>query len=64
MKSHDHALRYRSEVSLCAFNEEDKKISLSIKAMFAAEASAEPEGDEVSVDIDAVIAAQEEDGEQ
>ena len=32
--------------------------------MFAAEASAEPEGDEVSVDIDAVIAAQEEDGEQ
>ncbi len=46
------------------FNEEDKKISLSIKAMFAAEASAEPEGDEVSVDIDAVIAAQEEDGEQ
>ena len=43
------------------FNEDEKKISLSIKAMFAPEADQE-ESDEdvVSVDIDAVIAAQEE----
>ncbi len=43
------------------FNEDEKKISLSIKAMLAPEADQE-ESDEdvVSVDIDAVIAAQEE----
>ena len=42
------------------FNEDEKKISLSIKAMLAPEADQE-ESDEdvVSVDIDAVIAAQE-----
>jgi len=47
------------------FNEADKKISLSIKAMFAPEpAEVEEDADEVSVDIDAVIAAQsEEDAE-
>ena len=53
------------------FNEETKKISLSIKAMFAPEpkeeapAVEEPEDDAdvVSVDIEAVIAAQEEDAE-
>lgn len=40
------------------FNEADKKISLSIKAMFAPEPKAEKAADEdvVSVDIDAVIA--------
>ena len=41
------------------FNEEDKKISLSVKAMFApepAEAKEESNEDVVSVDIDAVIA--------
>ncbi len=46
------------------FNEADKKISLSIKAMFApepaAEAAEESDADVVSVDIDAVIAAEEE----
>ncbi|MBQ6695921.1 MAG: 30S ribosomal protein S1 [Lachnospiraceae bacterium] len=45
------------------FNEADKKISLSIKAMFApepvAEAEAEEDADVVAVDIDAVIAAEE-----
>ena len=44
------------------FNEEDKKISLSIKAMFApepAEEKEETDEDVVSVDIDAVIAAEE-----
>jgi len=45
------------------FNEADKKISLSIKALFAPEPAAEAEkeeddADEVSVDIDAVIAAE------
>ena len=53
------------------FNEETKKISLSIKALFAPEpkveepAVAEPEDDAdvVSVDIEAVIAAQEEEAE-
>ena len=51
------------------FNEETKKISLSIKAMFAPEPKEEAvveeveEADVVSVDIDAVIAAQEEDAE-
>lgn len=49
------------------FNEEDKKISLSIKAMFAPEVSekekeeavvAEDDADVVSVDIEAVIAAE------
>ena len=43
------------------FNEADKKISLSIKALSAPEPAAHEEADavEVSVDIDAVIAAQE-----
>ena len=43
------------------FNEADRKISLSIKALLAPEPAAEEEADadEVSVDIDAVIAAQE-----
>ncbi len=47
------------------FNEADKKISLSIKAMFAPEPTeVEEDADEVSVDINAVIAAQsEEDAE-
>jgi len=46
------------------FNEADKKISLSIKAMFAPEVTEEEsDAEEVSVDIDAVIAAQEEDAE-
>ena len=53
------------------FNEETKKISLSIKALFAPEPKAEeavveePEDDAdvVSVDIEAVIAAQEEEAE-
>ena len=47
------------------FNEEDRKISLSIKATFAPEVSEEAveeesDADVVSVDIDAVIAAEEE----
>jgi len=43
------------------FNEADKKISLSIKALAAAEpVDREEDADVVSVDIDAVIAAQEE----
>ena len=51
------------EAKIVDFNEEDKKISLSIKAMFAPEkeeepAAAEEEGDVVSVDIDKVIAEQ------
>jgi len=47
------------------FNEEDKKISLSVKALFAPEVSeeeevkAEEDADVVSVDIEAVIAAEE-----
>ncbi len=44
------------------FNEADKKISLSIKAMFAPEPKeekAEEDADVVSVDIDAVIASEE-----
>ncbi len=50
------------------FNEETKKISLSIKAMFAPEPKAEApvveeDADVVSVDIEAAIAAQEEDAE-
>ncbi len=53
------------------FNEETKKISLSIKAMFAPEPKAEEsaqeeqedDADVVSVDIEAVIAAQEEEAE-
>lgn len=44
------------------FNETDKKISLSVKAMLAPEPSEEEtDADVVSVDIDAVIAAQSED---
>ncbi len=48
------------------FNEADKKISLSVKAMFApapteeAEAEGDSDADVVSVDIDAVIAAEAE----
>jgi ribosomal protein S1 len=44
------------------FNEEEKKISLSVKALLAPEKAEEPadEGDVVSVDIDKVIAEQEE----
>ncbi|MCH5337633.1 MAG: 30S ribosomal protein S1 [Acetatifactor sp.] len=45
------------------FNETDKKISLSIKALLAPETAEESNSDEVSVDIDAVIAAQEDDAE-
>ena len=53
------------------FNEETKKISLSVKAMFAPEPKAEEvaeevvedDADVVSVDIEAVIAAQENDAE-
>ncbi|MBR3509613.1 MAG: 30S ribosomal protein S1 [Lachnospiraceae bacterium] len=41
------------------FNEADKKISLSIKAMYAPEPKAEDDGDVVPVDIDAVIASEE-----
>jgi small subunit ribosomal protein S1 len=45
------------------FNEADRKISLSIKAMLAPEpseeAAKETDGDVVPVDIDAVIAAQD-----
>ena len=44
------------------FNEADKKISLSIKAKLAAEAKAvkeEEDAEVVSVDIDAVIAAED-----
>ena len=46
------------------FNETDRKISLSVKALLAPEEAAaevETDADEVSVDIDAVIAAQEDD---
>ena len=51
------------------FNEADKKISLSIKAMFAPEpveeaAEEESDADVVSVDIDAVIAAEAENTEE
>ncbi|MCR5671655.1 MAG: 30S ribosomal protein S1 [Butyrivibrio sp.] len=51
------------EAKIVDFNEEDKKISLSVKAMFAPEKTeeapaAEDEGDVVSVDIDKVIAEQ------
>ena len=55
------------EAKIVDFNEADKKISLSIKAMFAPEkeeeAPAEEEGDVVSVDIDKVIAEQSEENE-
>ncbi|MBQ2610621.1 MULTISPECIES: 30S ribosomal protein S1 [Butyrivibrio] len=48
------------EAKIVDFNEEEKKISLSIKAMFAPEKEEEAEsGDVVSVDIDKVIAEQE-----
>ncbi|MCI9071394.1 MAG: 30S ribosomal protein S1 [Lachnospiraceae bacterium] len=40
------------------FNEADRKISLSIKALSASGSSREEDGDVVSVDIDAVIAAE------
>ncbi|MDE5933013.1 MAG: S1 RNA-binding domain-containing protein, partial [Lachnospiraceae bacterium] len=47
------------------FNEEDKKISLSIKAMLAPEpkATEEDDADVVSVDIDSVIASESEENE-
>ncbi|WP_034446532.1 30S ribosomal protein S1 [Butyrivibrio sp. AE2032] len=50
------------EAKIVDFNEADKKISLSIKAMFAPEKEETPEeeGDVVSVDIDKVIAEQSE----
>ena len=50
------------EAKIVDFNEDEKKISLSIKAMFAPEKEEAPaeEGDVVSVDIDKVIAEQEE----
>ena len=41
------------------FNEADKKISLSIKALSASAAGSSDDEEETSVDIDAVIAAQE-----
>ena len=44
------------------FNEADKKISLSVKAMFAPEPTeevVEEDADVVAVDIDAVIASEE-----
>ena len=49
------------EAKIVDFNEEEKKISLSIKAMFAPEKTEEAaeDGDVVSVDIDKVIAEQE-----
>ncbi|MCM1047464.1 MAG: 30S ribosomal protein S1 [Clostridiales bacterium] len=49
------------------FKEEDKKISLSIKAMYAAPAKEEEDADdadEVSVDIEAVIASESEEASQ
>ena len=42
------------------FNAEDKKISLSIKAMLAPASTEADDADEVAVDIDAAIAAQSE----
>ena len=51
------------EAKIVDFNEDDKKISLSIKQMFApdpAEEAPAEEGDVVSVDIDKVIAEQNE----
>ena len=51
------------EAKIVDFNEDEKKISLSIKAMFAPEKEEEApaeEGDVVSVDIDKVIAEQNE----
>ncbi|SFP59604.1 small subunit ribosomal protein S1 [Butyrivibrio proteoclasticus] len=50
------------EAKIVDFNEEEKKISLSIKAMFAPESNEEAveDGDVVSVDIDKVIAEQNE----
>ncbi len=54
------------EAKIVDFNEADKKISLSIKAMFAPEKEEEApaeEGDVVSVDIDKVIAEQSKENE-
>ena len=50
------------EAKIVDFNENEKKISLSIKAMFAPEKEEAPaeDGDVVSVDIDKVIAEQNE----
>ena len=46
------------------FNDADKKISLSIKALLAPEPTEEEaDAEEVSVDVDAVIASQEDDAE-
>jgi len=42
------------------FNDADKKISLSIRALFAPEPKEEDDADVVAVDVDEVIAAQEE----
>ncbi len=54
-------LRVGDEITakIVDFNNEDKKISLSIKAMLAPEPEAEKEEDAVSVDVDAVISAEE-----
>ena len=58
------ALKVGDEVTakVVDFNEADKKISLSVKALLAPEAEEskeEEEADVVSVDVDAVIAEQE-----
>ena len=56
-------LKINNEVTakVVDFNEEDRKISLSVKAMLAPEPKAEAEdADVVSVDIDAVIASEQE----
>ena len=56
------ALKVGDEVTakVVDFNEADKKISLSVKALLAPEAEeSKEEADVVSVDVDAVIAEQE-----
>ena len=47
------------EAKVVDFNEEDRKISLSIKAMLAPAPAEEKDADVVSVDIDAVISGEE-----
>ena len=64
-KSTDNKVGEEVTAKVVDFNDEDKKISLSIKAMFAPEPkeeAAEEESDEdvVSVDIEAVIASEQE----
>ncbi len=48
------------EAKVVDFNAEEKKISLSIKAMFAPEPKEEDDADVVSVDVEAVIAEENE----